>query len=98
MKASKQCPKCDSLKVGYLENVLDRGQAGSAVQATVGHTEPHGNWVIKSFEYVGNLEAFICADCGYFEHYVKSPKEVPYDKLEGFHWLNPEPPEEGPYR
>ena len=96
MKASKQCPKCDSLRIGYLETVTDLGNNNAPLNAVVGRTTP-SSWISNS-EVHGELEAYLCADCGYFEHYVKSPESVPYDKLEGFHWLNPEPPEEGPYR
>ena len=96
MKASKQCPKCDSLRVGYLEKVIDRGKDASEKDAVVGRTELEG-W-FGGCDFVGELEAYVCADCGYFEQYVKSPEDVPYDKLQGFHWLNPEAAEAGPYR
>ena len=97
MKASKQCPKCNSLRVGYLETVADKGEYDTSTwSAAIGKTETKG-W-FGGGKVVGELEAFLCADCGYFEQYVKSPEKVPYDKLQGFHWLNPEPPEEGPYR
>ena len=112
MKASKQCPKCDSLRVGYLEalpDVHDRS-GGPGTTAPVKHqavgvvvTRPAQKTFIglvapEASVVQGELEAYLCADCGYFEHYVKSPEDVPFDKLEGFHWLNPEAAEAGPYR
>jgi hypothetical protein len=33
-----------------------------------------------------NIEAFVCADCGYFEEYVKDTGNVPWDKLPHFRW------------
>ena len=87
MKASKQCPKCSSLKVGYLEHVADKGHT-SYEEAVVGTTQPHGNWLISTVEAAGVLEAYVCADCGFYETYVKDPSSVPFDKLQGFHWLN----------
>ena len=104
MKASKQCPKCDSLRVGYLERVHDQTVHDEASKSPwayaskkVGVIESSG-WLRSYEEGHGLLEAYLCADCGYYETYVKSPEDVPYEKLQGFHWLNPEPPEEGPYR
>ena len=104
MKASKQCPKCDSLRIGYFEKVYDRvhgqGEApavSSHMPQSAGVVEKRG-WLITKLVGTGEMEAYLCADCGYFEQYVKDPENVPYDKLEGFHWLNPESSEAGPYR
>ena len=36
----------------------------------------------------GDVEAYLCADCGYFEEYLKSPETVPWDRLEHFRWCN----------
>jgi hypothetical protein len=84
MKASKQCPKCHSLKVGYLEHVMDREAYND--QAVLGRTVPKG-WS-QNGAFVGSLEAYLCADCGYFETYLKDPFSIPFDRLQGFHWLN----------
>jgi predicted nucleic-acid-binding Zn-ribbon protein len=95
MKASKQCPKCDSLKVGYLERTLDKGEHVH-VDAVVGITKPWG-W-LGGREPLGGFEAYVCTDCGYFEHYVKGPGEFDFTALQGFHWVNEPPPEGGAYR
>jgi predicted nucleic-acid-binding Zn-ribbon protein len=99
MKASKQCPKCDSLKVGYLEQVLDavdpgtRGHKPAIVGKTPVETKFFGT-TIEGVADAGELEAYICTACGYYETYVKQPASVPFDKLDGFHWLNAEAKEE----
>ena len=81
MKANKQCPKCSSLKIGYLEDVMDLGPPFYSP----GVRRP-----------LRTVEAFICADCGYFETYLASPGTVPFEELPGFRWLNPE--QHRPYR
>jgi predicted nucleic-acid-binding Zn-ribbon protein len=97
MKASKQCPKCHSLKVGYLEQAIDRGEYSSDTwPAAVGKTEPRSWFAVGTV--VGALEAYLCAECGYYETYVKDPATVPFDQLAGFHWLNETADPGKPYR
>jgi hypothetical protein len=97
MKASKQCPKCHSLKVGYLEYVADRGRE-TYQESIVGLTVPHRNRLLKTAEPIGTLEAYLCADCGFYETYVRDPGSVPFDSIEGFHWLNDPTSTGQPYR
>ena len=100
MKARKQCPKCSSLRVGYLETRVseDRGQGSTGPKPLpLGVTE-HPGIFFTTQEAFGELEAYLCADCGFLETYVKNPAETNYDELVGFHWLNPDSVEEGPYR
>lgn len=101
MKASKQCPKCHSLKVGYMEtapsHVLGKEQLDSPAKR---------NWFAEVFDEpptgpelraVG-LEAYVCSRCGYYETYVKDPAAVNFDKVVGLRWLNETSGTEGPYR
>lgn len=100
MKASKQCPKCHSLRVGYLEHLWhqDAGQGSTGPkEMPVGVVEEQGIFFTYK-SVVGGLEAFLCTECGFFETYIKSPEDVPFDELVGFSWLNPEAPESGPFR
>ena len=105
MKTSKQCPKCQSLRIGYLEEVQDktditRSDTGEGYMEpkSVGFVEEPSFWAGTKRMSVGQFEAYVCADCGYFEHYVKSPESVEFEKLKGFHWVNPDKSEAGPYR
>ena len=95
MKQSKQCPKCRSLRVGYLERVLE--QVGAMPRDAVVGISRYEGW-LGGGDPVGSFEAFLCADCGYFETYIKQPSAVDFDRLQGFHWLNGELAEQGPYR
>jgi predicted nucleic-acid-binding Zn-ribbon protein len=85
MKASKQCPKCHSLKVGYLDTVIDRGEQAHD-EAVVGRTQLKA-W-FQGGEFVGRFEAYVCAQCGYYETYVKDPTSIPFDSIQGFRWIN----------
>ena len=100
MKASKRCPKCNSLRVGHLEHQWqsDEGHGSAGPKAMPVGVVEEVAFFFKSREAVGQLEAYLCADCGYFETYVRDPASVPYEKLQGFSWLNPESVEAGPYR
>jgi predicted nucleic-acid-binding Zn-ribbon protein len=38
----------------------------------------------------GTVEAYLCARCGYLERYVQDPTWMPFERLEGFTWVNGE--------
>ncbi len=112
MKKSKQCPKCDSLRIGFIEvqpdveNLVaaDGGPAmrGTAVPARVvgvGKVVDSGwyNWGQIS-PLIGTLEAYVCADCGYHESYVSEPQSVDWDSIRKFSWVNADPARDTPFR
>jgi len=100
MKSSKQCPKCDSLKVGHLPTVPDEADDYGVLASTIGMIEKvSGKW-LKVFrsQKVGMLEAFVCTECGYYETYVKQPQEVRFGAIAGFSWVNPRAAAQGPFR
>jgi hypothetical protein len=45
---------------------------------------------------IGILEAYVCADCGCYESYVKAPDRVMWDEMKGLRWLNPPASRGGP--
>jgi predicted nucleic-acid-binding Zn-ribbon protein len=95
MKQTKQCPKCDSRKVGYV-NYQPEGSGESfrwRVVARVREPQRH-----DSLPRIGELEAYVCTACGYYESYVRDPSGTRWGELSGFRMLNPEPDTEGPYR
>ena len=95
MKKSKQCPKCESLRIGHLERVIDRIGDGNAAPQAAARVEETGFFASdRYFE----TEAYLCAECGYLETYLRSPTALPYDKLSDFRWVNPGATQEGPYR
>jgi predicted nucleic-acid-binding Zn-ribbon protein len=96
MKTSKRCPKCHSAKVGWVESVLDRAHFNAPISSAAGFTEPRG-WMMEQ-QGVGQLEAYVCATCGYYETYVKDPASVSFDTIKGFRWLNETPGTGQPYR
>ena len=71
MKKSHQCPKCDGLRIGYLESVLDWGPP--FYTPGVRHSR-------------ADVEAFVCGECGYFETFLKDPA-AGLEGTEGFRWL-----------
>lgn len=80
MRYSKICPKCNSRRIGHLEHVVDwdRGAVERRLaQGRVGRMTAYGR-----------VEAYICVDCGYFEEYVKEPGKVPWNRVDGFSWVN----------
>ena len=94
MKKNKQCPKCGSLRVGHLERLPGRGGESQGIGHTAGN--PASTWLAHFVSH--EFEAYVCTECGYLETHVKVPTQVPYEEIEGFRWVNPETPEEGPCR
>lgn len=94
MKKTKQCPKCQSIKIGWLEDPSLPGERNA-----VGFHDADSGFFGEPWEFHGALEALVCTSCGFYEKYVTTPDSVPWDKIDGFHWVNAEPHEEpGPYR
>ncbi len=96
MKKTSQCPKCGSSKVGHLSTVQDLSDASRRLGHPVPRriaiaSETTRGWLGESENesLAGDVEAWVCTECGYFEEYVKQPAGVPWDKLEGFSWCNP---------
>ncbi|GEM_PF-3259855 len=116
MKRSKQCPKCQSLRIGHIAFQVDANDvlvsrderedhqfinaARQAVSRSLGiqRTPRRVDGVGKALPLVGQLEAFVCTECGYHETYVREPKTVPWNDLQGFTWVNPDPVADGPFR
>ena len=88
MKVRRRCPKCGSSNVGFLERVVDKGRL-SDEDAAVGVTVCRdAGWLLREVAFVGSLEAYVCTNCGYFEHYVRDPKALDFEGMTGFEWVN----------
>ena len=99
MKTSKQCPKCESRRIRYLENTYDYNTDDSAqlhAPEPVG-VVPKEGWLFTKNIPTGQLEAYLCGDCGYYETYIKNVADLPLEKLLGFRWVNSDEVEAGPY-
>ena len=44
------------------------------------------------------VEAYVCAECGYFEEYVADVEKVDWSKIHGASWPRGSAPDEGPFR
>lgn len=85
MKRNWQCPKCQSTRVGYFENVVDQSQHGLS-KRKIGEAQTGSMLGLAVVEGVGEIEAFVCTDCGYFEEYVKEPQTINWSAMRGFCW------------
>ena len=90
MKRTRQCPKCHSLEVGYLERMLD--------YTTLGPVAQHLGQCVDDEGVVGQIEVYVCTACGFFESYVKDHDLVDFARLSGFRYLNPRDESGPPYR
>lgn len=95
MKRTGICPKCNSQKVGYLENIIHRTEGQAAELPVRGHCAAplgvgesvSGGFIKVTIESpVGQLEAYFCASCGFYETYVKEPDSIPFESITGFKW------------
>ena len=97
MKRTGTCPKCDSRKIGHLENVIHRTEAETASQSIRGHCpaplgvgESVSGGLIKVTKEgpVGELEAYFCGSCGFYETYIKDISSIPFETIIGFKWMD----------
>ena len=96
MKKTKQCPKCESRRVGHITYQPD-ADGGRTAWRLVGRPR-YPDSVKLDAAQLGVLEAYVCTECGYYESYVKDVDSVRWSELSGFRLVNPEPDKEGPYR
>lgn len=123
MKRTKQCPKCESRRIGYLAKQVDANDlvvmpdtrklppdVPIAMNTLAQRVPPRMVGISKerietgAFTYgtvsplLGQLEAYVCTECGYHESYVHDPSAVRWTDLVGFSWVNDPPVSEGAYR
>ena len=104
MKKEKCCPKCESLKIGYLSEVPDFVDSNrySTRRLAEPRPDPKGKWqelmALSDDPSFYGIEGYICTECGYLETYAKNPADIPFERLKGFAWVNPEETREGPFR
>lgn len=98
MKQKGICPKCNSQKIGYLENVIQRTEGDIGTQLVIGHcpaplgiqrSESAGLIKVIKEGPVGKLEAYFCCSCGFYETYIKDPSSIEYETVIGFKLINP---------
>ncbi|MFT3691538.1 MAG: hypothetical protein QM831_00240 [Kofleriaceae bacterium] len=97
MRESHICPKCNHNHILFVAQVADQGDhfAAPAMIAMV----PVGKMLFSDRDrtsYAGLLCAFVCRQCGYCEHYVRDPQDIPIDGRYVSELVGPET--EGPYR
>ena len=97
MKQTGICPKCNSKKIGYLENVIHRTdtvvmshEVKDHCPAPLGLTRSESEGFLKVIKEgpVGKLEAYICGSCGYYETYIKEYINLIYTILCFKHWTS----------
>jgi predicted nucleic-acid-binding Zn-ribbon protein len=86
MKNTWTCPKCKSQRVGYLENLVDRSPSGQEDRKYIGYQKTGELFGLAAFRVSGEMEAFVCADCGYVEEYVKNAQSISWETMRGFRW------------
>jgi predicted nucleic-acid-binding Zn-ribbon protein len=88
MKRTRRCPKCKCRKIGYISTVMD-DTAGGQRPRRLAETREGGFLKFGGAVHAAEVEAYVCTECGYFEEYVKKPRDVPWDRLEAFERLQP---------
>jgi len=87
MKTTHRCPKCQHDRILYIAAVADRyGDYASREQSVPMKIAHHRNAVgnvlglaLATTSRSGELEAGVCARCGYTELYTKDPADIIVD-------------------
>lgn len=84
------CIKCGGQRVGHFETVADKGDGtGSKRELAIAHEST--GW-FKLDKAMASVEAYVCADCGYFEEYVKEPATIDWEifvRTKTMRWTKP---------
>ena len=87
MKTTHRCPKCQHDRILYIAQIADRygehADSDASVPMKVAHyTKQLGTilgFAATTSARSGELEAGVCARCGYTEFYVKQPGDIIVD-------------------
>jgi len=74
------CPKCNGVAIGHLPVLVDWDRGA--------HKRRLAKGKIGRMSAYGEVEAYVCTECGYFEEFVRDPKSVPWTNMDGFTWVN----------
>ena len=114
MKQTGKCPKCESKQVMRVERVADAAEwsgYGSGDLSARSGTSPVTRQLLlrrtqragllgtqEEFSLVGDVEAYVCADCGYFEEYLAHPRRIDWSSITHAAPWSPPRGGGGPYR
>lgn len=87
MKKTQRCPKCDGDRILYIAQVADRYGEHLNSDATtpmkIAHYEKNVGSILgmamSTTSRAGELEAGVCAACGYTELYTRDPHNIIVD-------------------
>jgi hypothetical protein len=71
MRRRLRCPACSCTRIAHAPSVLDRSHGGNAKPLSLYLME--NRWWTVDTKGAGELEAFVCTECGLVEWYVKDP-------------------------
>ena len=77
---SGTCPKCQGTKIGHVPILVDWDRGA--------HRRRLGKGTVGRMTAYGEIEAYVCTQCGFFEEYVKTPGAVPWTSIDGFKWVD----------
>ncbi|HYH81952.1 MAG TPA: hypothetical protein VEX86_19255 [Longimicrobium sp.] len=71
------CPKCGSSEIVPSVRIIDRGDYNAQGQLQVGIEKKPSAWIFKEL-VPSDLNATLCASCGFTEIYASNPRAI-YD-------------------
>jgi hypothetical protein len=91
MKSTAVCPKCQSQQIVKVTHVADATAlygSGSDITTNTGHAPVTRRLLAQiadkgSQKTIGEVEAYVCAHCGYFEEYLVNPTQVDWKRVVG---------------
>jgi predicted nucleic-acid-binding Zn-ribbon protein len=81
MRESHRCPKCSHGEIFFVPQLADRDD-DDRVHPLVLHVGAYDYWGDKDKQF-GQIQAYVCAKCGYTELYTKDASSLGIHKLPG---------------
>ena len=89
MKRTGICTKCSGQRVVKIALVVDAtedamgGDRTPIHQREVGRPVPRAILATRNQNVCGFTEAYVCAECGWFEEYIAHPEKIEWKEVEG---------------
>ena len=87
MKKTGRCPKCDCARIAHFSQVMDEADGNRS--RNIGFRYGGSFLGLRTMLAAGEVEAFVCTGCGYFEEHVKSPETMKWEEMVGLQWWKP---------
>jgi hypothetical protein len=79
MRDTHVCPACRHNRIIHIAQISDEDEGGTRPANIAMTRNPQPGFFAPTWIRAGRLSAYVCRKCGFVEHYVLDPQNIPID-------------------